>query len=309
MFMIDSISNAKIENEQTRALRAHLASVHAEAAALNAQVRLCLAEIRFVETRLRKAIAEAERRRWSPTAHAFTAAASAGHVAKLAAMLTPPVTDEATGLPLIAPEPAAQTAERQDFTLIRGIDSTAAAVLYDFGLTHFQDLAAFQTEDVAVVSRALGDERRVSRECWIEQAAMLSCGKLTAFARERLAECRPPDNVVEFAAAVSAHDASGHLSAATPASKIGAENGRATELPAAKTASTALVLVHSSRQPARRKGRGPWPLVAASLAALAIASLATFGIRPAVAQYLEVIHCTHASLFPATCAQVTWVDN
>lgn len=309
MFMIDSISKAKIDNDQTRALRAHLASVHAEAAALNAQVRLCLAEIRFVETRLRKAIAEAEKRRWSPTGHAFAAAAAGGHAAALAAMLTPPPTAETSQQAAIAPEPAIQTPVREDFTLIRGIDVTAAAVLYGFGLTHFQDLAAFQAEDVEIVSRALGDERRLNRQCWIEQAAMLSHGKLTAFARERLAENLPPDNVVEFPAAVAQPSAAEPMNAAPQTSEIEAEHGAVAELTAVRASGTALVLVHSSHKASRRKSRGTWPLVAASIATLAIASLATFGIRPAVAQYFEVINCTQSSLFPTSCAQVTWVQN
>ena len=57
---------------------------------------------------------------------------------------------------------------------IRGIDEGLARSLGDLGIRQFSQIALWTHTDVAHVSRALHLGRRVSRENWIEQAALLS---------------------------------------------------------------------------------------------------------------------------------------
>lgn len=109
-----------------------------------------------------------------------------------------PVMAEASNLPAEAPNTPATLAHDttatisvgaipvDDFMLIKGIDAATLDVLAGLGLTHFRDIAAFTPEDVCLVGEAVGDGKRVNRECWIEQAALLAAGTTTAFARERL---------------------------------------------------------------------------------------------------------------------------
>lgn len=282
--------------DEVARLDAHLRAVAVEAEALTLQLRLCHAEMQFIAHRLEQA--RAARRRWSGTAHAYAAAALAGHAETLARMLS---TESARPEPLkltMVPEAQDEPLElvREDLSLIRGVDSAAFAILLSFGITHFRDIAAFKPDDVEVLSRALGDNRRISRENWIEQAAVLARGKLTAFARERMAMTLPPDNIIAFPAAPEPPESTRETeaSAALP------------QLPAVRATGTDLVVVPFPRNV---KARSRWPLVAGSLAMLAVASLATFGIRPALAQYLEGFSCSQSSIFPVGCAQVSWLQK
>jgi predicted flap endonuclease-1-like 5' DNA nuclease len=97
--------------------------------------------------------------------------------------------------PSEAAPPSANTAPRRpdDLTLIKGIDTATADVLAGLGLTTFAELADLYQEDVEEIDAALSDPRRVSRECWIEQAAILATGQATAYVRApRCAEPAPP---------------------------------------------------------------------------------------------------------------------
>ncbi|KAB2920559.1 MAG: hypothetical protein F9K29_01605 [Hyphomicrobiaceae bacterium] len=67
--------------------------------------------------------------------------------------------------------------------LVRGIDEAAVAALADRGVTTFAGIAALSADDVAAIGQLLGDARRISKECWIEQAALLADGVATAHAR------------------------------------------------------------------------------------------------------------------------------
>lgn len=71
----------------------------------------------------------------------------------------------------------------EQLTLIKGIDSKAAGLLNSNGIHSFSDIAALTADDVAELGRMLGDARRICREGWIEQAALLAAGTQTAFAR------------------------------------------------------------------------------------------------------------------------------
>jgi predicted flap endonuclease-1-like 5' DNA nuclease len=70
----------------------------------------------------------------------------------------------------------------EQLTLIRGVDSAAANLLNEAGIHRFADIAALNREDVAELGKRLGDRRRISRQGWIEQAAVLAAGIETAHA-------------------------------------------------------------------------------------------------------------------------------
>ncbi|MBL8564876.1 MAG: hypothetical protein JNM89_04095 [Hyphomicrobiaceae bacterium] len=77
-------------------------------------------------------------------------------------------------------------ADRQDLTLLRGIDIGTAKLLNDRGIWHFRDIARWKEAEVEAFNRSLGSPGRVERENWIEQAAVLAAGGFTDYARRRL---------------------------------------------------------------------------------------------------------------------------
>ena len=70
-----------------------------------------------------------------------------------------------------------------DFARIKGIDAVARSLLGDLSITRYADLAAFTADDVQEVGRLLHDAKRISREGWIEQAAVLMAGRETAYSK------------------------------------------------------------------------------------------------------------------------------
>lgn len=86
--------------------------------------------------------------------------------------------------------PVAIPACQDDFTLIEGIDPATADALTTLGLTTFADLANLYQEDVEEIATVLADRRRIGRECWIEQAAILASGRTTDYVRRM--SCRVP---------------------------------------------------------------------------------------------------------------------
>ena len=68
-------------------------------------------------------------------------------------------------------------------TRIKGIDAETAVNLARLGLSSFEQIAALTEGDIAEVGSLIGDRRRIAKENWIEQAAMLSDGGTTAYAR------------------------------------------------------------------------------------------------------------------------------
>lgn len=80
-----------------------------------------------------------------------------------------------------------------DLTLINGIDQEVADLLATHGITSFLDIAEFKEADMLRLSEELSDPCRVSRENWIEQAALLSQDVLTRYAHQAQL-----DNEVEF---------------------------------------------------------------------------------------------------------------
>ncbi len=69
-----------------------------------------------------------------------------------------------------------------DLTRISGIDADLVEALGRMGVTRFDEIAAWTAADVKRMRRVLGVGRRLSREQWIEQAAILARGGGTAFA-------------------------------------------------------------------------------------------------------------------------------
>lgn len=101
------------------------------------------------------------------------------------------------------PVPSAPAVPEQvaadELTLIRGLDATLAARLRDLGVGRFADIARWTARDVREISHELGLERRVSRQNWIEQAALLAARQRRA-AGAGEAET-PPDAALMPAAA------------------------------------------------------------------------------------------------------------
>ncbi len=64
--------------------------------------------------------------------------------------------------------------EPDDLTRIRSIDRQLARRLIELGVTRYDEIASWSAQDVRSISAALGLERRISRQNWIEQAALLA---------------------------------------------------------------------------------------------------------------------------------------
>lgn len=146
--------------------------------------------------------------------------------------------------------------DSEQLTLIAGIDATAATALNNLGIHRFADLAALTAEDVAEIGRTLGDRRRIARQNWIEQAALLASGHSTAHA----ARIRAGD----LACCTAAVETAAQVQPAPPA-KVVALASRRADAPAPAAA----------RQ---RAGLGRTATIAASLIALAGVSLGSIGM-------------------------------
>jgi predicted flap endonuclease-1-like 5' DNA nuclease len=101
-----------------------------------------------------------------------------------------------------------------DLTLIAGVDPVLTEVLNSLGIVAFSQVAHWSARDVKQVSETLGFERRICKENWIEQAAMLASGRVTAFAGRRLNGHVP-----------SAWDAGDNLERSRTGDNLGCETG------------------------------------------------------------------------------------
>ena len=123
-----------------------------------------------------------------------------------------------------------------DLTSIRGIDAALARHLASLGVTRFADIAAWRSDDVHNVAQALGISRDISRQNWIEQAALLERRKAkseiatAAPAREHVSDLRPElQEIVEAARKdAPAHDDAPSLLALELASQTLGERADAT---------------------------------------------------------------------------------
>ncbi len=88
-----------------------------------------------------------------------------------------------------------------DLTQIRGIDKELAGALHAMDVTRFRQIAAWSAADVAAVAERLGLGKRIAREGWIEQAAVLATGRLTRYAMAQGLKSPEPEPPTEITAA------------------------------------------------------------------------------------------------------------
>lgn len=78
---------------------------------------------------------------------------------------------------------AAAPVQPDNLLLIRGIDAAAAAQLAANGADRFAVIANWTASDIAALTGETIEAGRISRQGWIEQAAILATGALTSYAR------------------------------------------------------------------------------------------------------------------------------
>lgn len=80
-----------------------------------------------------------------------------------------------------APIPPGETAD--DLTRIKGLGPKIAALLGEFGVTTFAQIAAWTPEEVERIDAKLGRfSGRITRDKWVEQARLLAAGDEPGFA-------------------------------------------------------------------------------------------------------------------------------
>lgn len=91
-------------------------------------------------------------------------------------------TDEEAGpSPQPAPTPAA-SGPADDLTRIKGLGPKLAALLGEFGITTFAQIAAWTPEEIERIDAKLGRfAGRIVRDQWVEQAKLLAAGDESGF--------------------------------------------------------------------------------------------------------------------------------
>lgn len=99
-----------------------------------------------------------------------------------------PLGTDAEAGPEIAPEPAPEPAPApagssgDDLTRIKGLGPKIAALLGEFGITSFAQIAAWTPEQIERIDAKLGRfSGRIVRDQWVEQAKLLSAGDEVEF--------------------------------------------------------------------------------------------------------------------------------
>lgn len=141
------------------------------------------------------------------------------------------------------PAAAAAADADDDLRLLRGIDADSHSVLAGLGVTRFAQIAAWRAVDVRAASHALVQAQvvaHISRDGWIEQAAILARGGRTHYAariergEHQALVSRPQDKVVRddaFALWLAQHAAS-HAAASDPqATVVGTDRAQADKAP------------------------------------------------------------------------------
>jgi predicted flap endonuclease-1-like 5' DNA nuclease len=84
------------------------------------------------------------------------------------------------------PDASASTASGgDDLTQMKGVGPKLAAMLNDLGVHRFEQIAAWTDEDIIRVDGQLGRFRgRITRDHWVEQAALLNSNDKSAFAEK-----------------------------------------------------------------------------------------------------------------------------
>ncbi len=99
-----------------------------------------------------------------------------------------PLGTDAEAGPQDAPAPQAPlpaTGSRDDLTRIKGLGPKIAALLGEFGITSFGQIAGWSPEDVERIDARLGRfSGRIIRDKWVEQAKLLAAGDEKGFAEQ-----------------------------------------------------------------------------------------------------------------------------
>jgi predicted flap endonuclease-1-like 5' DNA nuclease len=92
-----------------------------------------------------------------------------------------PLGSEEEAGPAPAPTPAV-SGPADDLTRIKGLGPKLAALLGEFGVTTFAQIAAWTPEEIERIDAKLGRfAGRITRDQWVEQAKLLAAGDETGF--------------------------------------------------------------------------------------------------------------------------------
>ena len=84
--------------------------------------------------------------------------------------------------PLPFPVNSANDVHPDDLLRIKGVGPKLARMLYDMGITHYAQIAAWSSSDIAAVDARLGPfAGRIERDEWTEQARLLDARDYDAF--------------------------------------------------------------------------------------------------------------------------------
>ena len=78
---------------------------------------------------------------------------------------------------------APRNGEKDNLTRIKGIGIKIEETLNEIGIYHFDQIAAWDTENIAWADSTLGFPGRAERENWVEQAQALDAGEETEFSK------------------------------------------------------------------------------------------------------------------------------
>lgn len=222
-------------------------------------------------------------------------------------------------------EPERTALVLEDLTAIKGIGTDTAFRLAGLGVTSFVDVAALTESDVEEIGAMLGDRRRIGKECWIEQAAILASGRSTAYSArmlngetQSLTATAPVAREVMIIEAVALLEQIAEAVAEPVVEVKAALAEAAVEIVAAATVPEAaaiagLALAESDEAKVidlagrrRQRSRGRARLAAAAMAA------SLFGIITATGYYTGAFNAdlsTHLSRLGACSAQTTATDT
>ena len=87
--------------------------------------------------------------------------------------------------PAPEPEPAPAPGAGDDLTRIKGLGPKIAALLGEFGITTFAQIAAWTPEEIELIDAKMGRfSGRITRDQWVEQARLLAAGDESTFAEQ-----------------------------------------------------------------------------------------------------------------------------
>ncbi len=232
--------------------------------------------------------------RFTPTSHAYAALCYAGAKAAVAANRMQPARSSSNEHP--------KTRPGDDFTLIRGIDRAIERQMRALGYETYAAIADLNAEDVALIGRALGDTRRLSRDGWIEQAAILACGQLTAFARGAIRDKQPGAVIITF----PGKNRYAHISVAKrPKARPKKKPAKSRPLPTAtrrkrkqsqkrpqQTKSNVIPFPSERVTPTVQETDGTVVTLTTSLVFIALTALSTLGWNTTIAPIVSGMSCT-----------------